>query len=130
MTHNYRACCIHCGDPTGCEFATCGRCAQLLEGIEDVTVEPPPRPPTREPGGDDQPQFTTIIACSRGSAPPAPKPKDAKWLVWAANKRGCLRWFHLFGQSHGYPRNIYQWSPAMVAVAIAAKTDDCKTPAH
>ncbi len=130
-----RARCVHCGAPTRCEFNTCGRCAQLLEGLEDVTVEPPPDAPRtvlarREPGSDDRPQFTTAIACSQVSTPPAPKPKDAKWLVWAANTRGCLRWFHAFGESHGYPRNILQWSPAMVAVAVAAKTADAKTPAH
>ncbi len=108
MTHNFRGRCIHCGDPTGCEFSTCGRCAQLLDGLEDVTVEPPPR-----------------------EQAPAPKlqPKhDGRWLAWAAAKRGLVRWFHDYGHTCGFPRDIRQWSPGMVERAVQARI--AKTSAH
>ena len=52
--------CKHCGDDTGTpDFDTCGRCAVLLEGLGDVTIDPPPGAPPqvfapgREPGSDD-----------------------------------------------------------------------------
>ena len=52
--------CKHCGDDTGTpDFDTCGRCAVLLEGLDDVTIDPPPGAPPqvlapgREPGSDD-----------------------------------------------------------------------------
>lgn len=105
MSHYHFHRCEGCGCPgveSGLKF--CGSCAVLLEGIEDVhvTVEP-----AREPGCDDVRK---------------PKPQhDARWLLWAANKRGCLRFFQAFGREHGYPRNMLQWSPGMVAIAVEAK---------
>ena len=99
--------CLACGDP-GVErdFKFCSRCCVLLDGMDltGIIVEPPP-PRGREPGCDDK-----------------PKPRhDGKWLLWAANKRGCLRFFQAFGREHGYPRNLLQWSPGMVAIAVEAK---------
>lgn len=104
--------CIGCGDTLyEPDFRTCSRCAVLLDGLldEGVIVEPPPPTPAggpgREPGCDDK-----------------PKPKrDARWLLWAANKCGCLRFFQAFGREHGYPRNMLQWSPGMAAIAVEAK---------
>jgi hypothetical protein len=123
--NRYYHSCAGCGCPgVETEFRYCSRCEILLDGLEDVTVPPPAEAPppvlaTREPGCDDRPAFTTIIACERVSSL-KPK-KDGKWLVWAANKRGCLRWFHTFGVQHGFPRNINQWSRVMVAMAVKAK---------
>ena len=101
--------CIGCGDALyEPDFRTRSRCAVLLDGMDltGIIVEPPP-PRGREPGCDDKPK---------------PKPHhDGKWLLWAANKRGCLRFFQAFGREHGYPRNMLQWSPGMVAIAVEAK---------
>ena len=108
--------CIHCLDHLSPDLvaigaSSCGRCVQLLRELGDTVVEPP----TREPGSDDG-----------GKIGLNPK-HNGKWLVWAANKRGCLRWFHTFGVQHGYPRNISQWSPTMVAVAVSAKMQGVAT---
>ena len=103
--------CIHCGEDTGTsDSRVCGRCAVLLAELGDSVVEPP-----REPGSDDVKPKSALNPRHNG-----------KWLTWAANKRGCLRWFHTFGVQHDYPRNINLWSPAMVAMAVKAKQDDLK----
>ena len=95
--------CSHCRRSS--VYDPCLQCVQLLRELGDTIVEPPPR----EPGSDDGGKIVL-------------NPKhNGKWLVWAANKRGCLRWFHTFGVQHGYPRNISQWSPCMVSVAVTAK---------
>jgi hypothetical protein len=90
--------CQACGCP-GVEYGyrLCGNCAVLLDGLEDLTVPPPPE--TRQ-----------VVA--------AREPRDGKWLVWACNKRGRLREAQRIGREHGFPRNMLQWSPAMVEVAI------------
>src|SRR5208283_1446932 len=107
---SYHHACDGCGCP-GVErgWKYCGSCTVLLEGIEDDVKPTPPPTPAREPGCDDV----------------KPKPRhDAKWLLWAANKRGCLRFFQAFGHEHGFPRNLLQWSPGMVAIAVEAKVAD------
>ncbi len=118
MTHNYRRVCIHCGDPTGCEFATCGRCAQLLEGLDDVTVEPP----------------STGLAIRPSEESRNVGLRDGRWLAWAAAKRNCVRWFHDYGHQCGFPRDIRQWSPIMVERAVQARIAEdqsaAKTSAH
>jgi hypothetical protein len=111
--------CIHCREPLDSpDFHSCSRCCQLLSELGDTVVDPS----AREPGSDD---------ARTPQAPPSLNTKhDGKWLVWAANKRGQLRWFQHFGVVHGYPRNISQWSPGMVAVAVKAKmADHSKSPA-
>jgi hypothetical protein len=130
--------CEACGDP-GVErdFRYCGSCSILLEGLEDVTVEPPPRHHEAWGVGRGASILNSTPHAPRASEASAPtserseRPHDSKrdgrWLVWAANKRGCLRWFQHFGIQRGYPRNLNQWSPAMVAIAIAAKQGDIKS---
>ena len=50
---------------------------------------------------------------------PTPR-RDGKWLAWAAAKRGQMHWFHRYGQQCGFPRDIRQWSPGMVEIAVQA----------
>lgn len=96
--------CIHCcevltRDLVALRVRTCGRCAVLLSELGDTVVEPP-----REPGSDD-----------------VRKPRrDGKWLAWAARKRGQFPFFHDYGHAHGFPRDIRQWSPGMVEMAVQA----------
>ena len=89
--------CIHCREPLDSpDFRTCGRCCQLLRELD---------------WEDEGPVFE-----------PRPKPKrDGKWLAWAAAKRGQMHWFHRYGQQRGFPRDIRQWSAAMVEIAVQAK---------
>ena len=99
--------CIHClsGDvPPDAPSRVCGHCAVLLQEIGNTVVDPPP---AREPGCDDQP------------GPRTPR-RDGNWLIWAARKRGRLRDVFTIGHSHGFPRRVEQWSPAMVDIAIKA----------
>ena len=109
MSH-YHACWA-CGDP-GVEpdFKFCSRCAVLLDGM-DLTDLPASRGPCVKPA---------LVSPARTMISPGPR-RDARWLLWAANKRGCLRFFVAFGREHGYPRNLLQWSPGMVAIAVEAK---------
>jgi hypothetical protein len=109
--------CIHCLAPVTPPAEVCGACVDLLSDLADDYVEPPPQP-AREPGCDDRPAFTTVIACERAAAP---KPRrDARWLLWACNKRGKLREAQALGRERGFPRNLLQWSPDMVAVVVEA----------
>jgi hypothetical protein len=97
--------CIHCGDDTGTsDSRICGRCAVLVRELGETVVEPPRE---RQPGDDDQP----------GPRKPL---RDGNWLIWAARKRGRLRDVFTIGHSHGFPRRVEQWSPAMVEIAVKA----------
>jgi hypothetical protein len=96
-SHTRNRCCVHCGDPTGDpDFAVCGRCVVLLDGIggEPDDYAPPTRPK---------------------------RVHDGPWLVWAARVRGCTDWFVAYGQEHGHPRKMELWSPIMVKLAVEAK---------
>ena len=120
--------CIHClsGDvPHDAPAPVCGRCAVLLRELGDTVVEPPP---AREPGCDDQRSlFTPETVTSDGrdfkahaEAAKTLTRRDGRWLAWAARKRGRLRDVFTIGHSHGFPRSVEQWSPAMVDIAIKA----------
>lgn len=109
MSHFHR--CEGCGDPgVEREYRYCGSCSVLLEGLEDATVPGPPEVKpvvvAREPGCDDE--------------RPKAKPRDARWLLWACNKRGKLREAQAIGRERGFPRNLLQWSPDMVAIVVEA----------
>jgi hypothetical protein len=106
MSHFHR--CEGCGDP-GVErgFRYCGSCTVLLDGIEDVTVEP-----AREPGCDD-----------------VRKPKlkhDARWLYAAVLKRRKLREAQAIGRRLRLHSNMLCWTidqvDQVVAALVAAKT--------
>jgi len=122
--------CIHCRetltrDLIAIGVKTCGRCAVLLQQLGDTVVEPPP---AREPGCDDERSlFTPETVTSDGrdfkahaEAAKALTRRDGRWLAWAAAKRGETRFFHDYGHTCGYPRDIRQWSPVMVEKAIQA----------
>ena len=104
--------CRGCGDPLSPDLVaigarTCGSCAVLLEGMEDLLVEPPPQP-AREPGCDDRPAFTTV------------KPRhDGKWLVWACKKRGKLRQAQAIGKQLGLQRDLSRWTVDQVDQVVA-----------
>jgi hypothetical protein len=121
--------CIHCLDHLSPDLVaigvrTCGRCAVLLQELGDAVVEPPPPQPAREPGCDDRPAFTTVIACERGGAP---KPRhDARWLYAAVRKRGKVREALAIGRRLRLHSNMLCWSvdqvDQVVAALVAAKT--------
>jgi len=95
--------CIHCREPLDSpDFHSCSRCCQLLAELGDTVVNPP----TRQPGSDDDKR-------------PARK-RDGRWLAWAAAKRGRTRDVFAIGRERGFPRDIRQWSPAMVAICVEA----------
>jgi len=116
----YHACWAY-GDP-GVEpdFKFCSRCAVLLDGMDlaDIILEPPP---PRDAASGQHPLSAEHREPGCDDVRPAKPKRDAKWLLWAANKRGCLRFFQAFGREHGFPRNMLQWSPGMVAIAVEAK---------
>jgi len=119
--------CCHCGDRLACDqvmlgFRSCSRCCQLLRELGDTVVNPPSDVPGNSPGTGKQLATLPREPGSDDAGKTGLKAEhNGKWLIWAANKRGCLRWFHAFGVRHGYPRNISQWTPVMVAVAVNAR---------
>jgi hypothetical protein len=46
---------------------------------------------------------------------------DGPWLLRTAVARGALDWFLLFGQDHGFPKHLAEWSPVMVGLAVEAR---------
>ncbi len=105
--------CVHCREPLDSpDFRSCSRCAQLLRDLGNTVVEPL----AREPGCDDMPNLKPIV-----------NPKhDGKWLAWAAAKRGLTRWFHDYGHKCGFPRDIRQWSPSIVELAVQARLKETR----
>jgi hypothetical protein len=60
--------------------------------------------------------------------PPRRYVRDARWMLWACNKRGKLRQAQILGRERGFPGNILRWSVEQVeqvtAALVAAKTTD------
>ncbi len=116
-------CCQSCGRP-GVEpgYSFCGHCSaarchhcrrtgrgevcpDCLELIADIGADDYVEPPAREPGSDDI----------------KPNPRhNARWLLWACNKRGRLRDAQAIGRERGFPRNMLRWSIEQVALVTAA----------
>jgi hypothetical protein len=84
--------CVHCGQSTS-EGRVCASCMKLIADIAaDDYVEPPPRRHVH----------------------------DARWMLWACNKRGKLREAQAIGRELGLHRNILRWSVEQVALVTAA----------
>ncbi len=135
MSAPYRHC-RHCGDfvPHDAPSAICGRCA----------CRPVAERGQRQPGDDDDRkpgrcihclapvtapaevcksclELIADIAADEYVKPPPSNPRhNARWLLWACNKRGRLRDAQTIGRERGFPRNMLRWSVEQVAEVTAA----------